>query len=135
MSDNYDRILGGLGVTTTTTPATVAHACALAGGIRVSLDPAVFGWTLTIADELRALTLTLVPEQVAEMATWGADLGTPPYLPGELPCSWLAWDVQDFARTTRLRLSWRWGDIDETVGEDYAALRALARAALGEGER
>ena len=54
-------------ITSHTTTQTT-HRATLAGGITVTLDPAVFGATLTLSDTLRALTLTLTQEQVAALS-------------------------------------------------------------------
>lgn len=118
-------------IAATTTPATTAHACTLAGGIRASLDPAVFGWTLTLSDELRALTLTLLPDQVAEMATWrgfGPNIMDNP----ESRCMTLLSDCDWLISTARFRAG---DDVTRRWQDDLAALRGLAAAALGEGDR
>lgn len=106
----------------------------LAGGITVSLDPAVFGATLTLSDTLRALTLTLTPEQVDEMATWEAC--TPAYhhaIYDPQPCAaneyvWI--DLSDFiySRLRRPPLDVPHEIASSHGATDIATLRDLARA-------
>lgn len=114
-------------ITSTTTTQT-SHRATLAGGITVTLDPAVFGATLTLSDTLRALTLTLTPEQVAEMAQWEADKDvlnlwwpTPDQQTGSI-----YHDTNEFVCCTRYRCGH--GLVKQDHVDDIATLRALARA-------
>jgi len=113
-----------MSITTTQTTQTT-HRATLAGGITVSLEPAVFGATLTLSDTLRALALSLTPEQVAEMGKWGMPhfYGDPNATPDGF-----ADDVFDFRRVTLCRLGESIPTIYETWPVDVATLRALARA-------
>jgi hypothetical protein len=109
-----------MSITTTTTTQT-SHRATLAGGITVSLDPAVFGATLTLSDTLRALTLTLTPEQVAEMGSAG--------LYPHPPSAYLIWrDLDWFLTSARARLGGYPDELRGLCDDDYDLVRDLARA-------
>lgn len=121
-------------ITTTTTPATTAHACTLAGGIRASLAPAVFGWTLTLSDgEPRILVLAIHPERMQALADWEPSMTWVglPHGAGRV-----IRDMQEFCKEARIRGGTHGiFDLHEEDAPDRAALRGLAAAALGEGDR
>lgn len=111
---------------------TTSHRATLAGGITVSLDPAVFGMTLTIADELRALTLVLTPEQVDEMATWEAERWGDDYDGAPMNHTELcAADVESFVYVARVRVGFNARQRFAAKRDDIATLRDLAQAAKG----
>lgn len=121
---------------TTETTTTRRHRATLAGGITVTIEPTVFGYVLTIADELRGLALTLLPKQVEEMATWEA---VPSHYTSTIynaePCieSARTWtDCADFVYGHRLSLGESHATACTYSTDDIATLRSLAVAVLAQ---
>lgn len=107
-----------MSISSTTTTQTT-HRTTLAGGIHVSFTTSPFGASLTLSEPGRALTLSLTPEQLADLVTPAARWHSRD----------LVWrDADWFCATTRERLPDCDDDACGITADDDATLRALARA-------